>query len=185
MILLEGRALAQRVVVRNPRGSTRLWAEDIGYVPVDPGEPPACADGKDNDQDGNTDFPQDPGCAFANDNTEGTGSFAAGVSPPVFFGKPRLGDVQGRGAQTPYAQEGVDVATEPAAGVDCGANPELCPNLIVTRIASDGFYATDTSDVNGYNHMFAFTFNSPGGCGSVTASRSCPVQRWSSSASPR
>jgi hypothetical protein len=29
-----------------------------------------CSDGRDNDRDGNTDFPADPGCSSANDNTE-------------------------------------------------------------------------------------------------------------------
>lgn len=172
IVLLQGEALAQRVRLRNPRGPTRLWAEDVGYVPVSVDENPACSDGIDNDGDGLIDFPYDPGCAFANDDTETGGTHATGVSRPISFELPRLGDVQGRGARTPYPLEGVEVATTPAVGVDCDATPERCPDLIVTRISSDGFYVTDISDLGGYNHMFAFTFNSPGGlrvCDRITA----------------
>ncbi len=184
VLVLDGVAEKHRIVVRNARGSTRIWAEDIGYVPSDPEKPPLCADGLDNDEDGLLDYPQDPGCAFANDDTETAGTFATGISAPVRFAKPRVGDVQGRGSRTPYQLEGVDVATA------------LPANLIVTRIASDGFYATDTSDnpvagrpecdknilgpllPNGatdgfcYNHVFAFTFNAPAGlrvCDRITA----------------
>jgi hypothetical protein len=163
VFLSQGQALGQHVRVRNPRGSTRIWAEDIGYVPGDPAGPPLCSDGLDNDDDGPVDYPNDPGCAFANDNTEGPGSYAAGVSSPIRFQRPRLGDVQGRGATTPYDQEGVDVATEPDPGVDCGTDPDQCPEIIVTRIAADGFYATDINDPGGFNHIFAFTFSAPGG----------------------
>ena len=151
VLVLDGVAEKHRIVVRNARGSTRIWAEDIGYVPSDPDKPPLCADGLDNDEDGLFDYPQDPGCAFANDDTETAGTFATGISAPVRFEKPRVGDVQGRGSRTPYQLEGVDVAA---------ADPA---NLIVTRIAADGFYATDTTDTAGYNHIFAFTFNAPAG----------------------
>jgi hypothetical protein len=149
VLLLNGEALGQRITVDNARGATRLWAEDIGYVPEVPEKPPSCADGIDNDEDGYVDFPTDPGCAFANDNTEGPGTYAAGVSPPVRFQRPRVGDVQGRGASGPYDLESVEVETEVPA------------NLIVTRIASDGFYVTDTTETNGYGHIFAFTFSTP------------------------
>jgi hypothetical protein len=148
-VLLEnGKALDQIVRIRNARGITRIWAEDVGYVPEDPRKPPACANGIDDDGDGAIDYPDDPGCALANDDTETGGSHATGVSPPVRFARPRLADVQGRGATTPYALEGVEV--DPV-------------DVIVTRIASDGFYATDLADRNDYGHIFAFTFNTPGG----------------------
>jgi hypothetical protein len=57
--------------------------------------------------------------------------------------------MQGRGATSPYELESVEVMT---------ADPA---ELIVTRIAADGFYVTDLSDTLGYNHVFAFTFNTP------------------------
>ncbi|MBK7582143.1 MAG: hypothetical protein IPI67_18295 [Myxococcales bacterium] len=149
VLLLGGQALGLKTHVSNARGATRLWVEDIGYIPDDPAKPPACANGLDDDGDGLVDFPKDPGCAFANDATENAGTYAAGVSAPVRFELPRLGDVQGRGATTPYELEAVEVATDAPA------------NLIVTRIAADGFYATDVGDTLGYNHVFAFTFSTP------------------------
>lgn len=149
VLVLGGAALNQKTHLRNARGATRLWVEDIGYIPEDPGKPPACANGIDDDADGLSDYPEDPGCAFANDNTENPGTFAAGVSEPVRFELPRLGDVQGRGATTLYPLESVEVQTDAPA------------ELIVTRIAADGFYATDITDTLGYNHVFAFTFSTP------------------------
>jgi hypothetical protein len=149
VLLLDGSAMNQHVRLRNARGSTRLWVEDIGYIPADPEKPPACANGIDDDGDGLVDYPQDPGCAFANDDTENGGTYAAGVSPPVRFELPRLGDVQGRGASTPYELEAVEVKTQDPAF------------LVVTRIAADGFYVTDINDTLGYNHAFAFTFSTP------------------------
>jgi hypothetical protein len=151
ILLEQGAARDQLVRIRNARGLTRIWAEDIGYLPADPSKPPACANGIDDDGDGRVDYPDDPGCAFANDDTEGGGTYAAGVSPPVRFALPRLADVQGVGAATPYPLEGVEVqAGDPAM-------------LVVTRISSDGFYASDLTETRGYGHMFAFTFNTPGG----------------------
>src|SRR5678816_3004148 len=94
--------------IRNARGPTRIWAEDIGYVPGDPTNPddvPKCANGIDDDEDGEPDFPRDPGCAFANDTTENGGTFAAGVSEPVRFAQPHVADFQGVGSATPYELE--------------------------------------------------------------------------------
>ncbi|MEB2311974.1 MAG: hypothetical protein OZ921_17095 [Sorangiineae bacterium] len=159
-LLAGGVAEGVRVLLGNVRGPTRVWAEDIGYVPTDPFLPPACADGLDNDGDGLADYPVDPGCAFANDDTETVGNFAAGVSAPVRFALPRLADLQGLGASTPYSQEAVTVMTEDPAVV------------IVTRVASDGFYATDVTETRGFGHVFAFNFSTPGGvrvCDRVTS----------------
>ncbi len=147
----DGVAKGVDVLVRNPRGPTRIWVEDIGYTPADPFKPPACADGKDNDGDGLIDYPEDPGCAFANDDTETSGQFAAGVSQPIYFALPRLADVQGLGASTPYPEEGIEVMTAAPA------------NLIVTRVAAQGFYASDVTETRGFGHIFAFTFSTPGG----------------------
>jgi hypothetical protein len=156
VLLLKGVAEKQRVLVKNARGVTRLWAEDVGYIPADPSNSakmPSCANGQDDDGDGLIDYPQDPGCAFANDDSETSGSYAAGVSPPIRFELPRIGDVQGRGAQGPYELESVEVAT---------TTPKAAPaELIVTRVAADGFYVTDVTDLIGYNHIFAFTFSTP------------------------
>lgn len=131
-------------------GEARLWIEDIGYVPAAPGKVPACSDGKDNDGDGAIDFPADPGCAYADDDTETGGTHAAGVSEPVEYALPTLVDLQGQGAETPYPFEAVTVnATAPHT-------------LVVTRVSSDGFYVTDLNDqAVGYNHLYAFNFSTP------------------------
>ncbi len=162
VLLLNGAAEKQLVKINGARGPTRLWVEDIGYEPGDvgdPNKPPECADGIDNDHDGLIDYPNDPGCAFANDDTETGGSYAAGVSAPVRYQLPRIADVQGLGAVTPYQLEQVQVMTAQPA------------NLVITRISSDGFYFSDTTETRGYGHGFAFTFNTPPGvrvCDRVT-----------------
>ncbi|MRG96488.1 hypothetical protein [Polyangium spumosum] len=148
------------VTVTAVYGPARLWVEDLGYSPVPLADRPACSNGKDDDGDVLIDFPADPGCAFADDDDEGTGSFAAGISPPVPYELPRISDVQGFGATTPFPYEAIEINTD---------RPQP---LVVTRVASDGFYVTDLSEqATGYNHIFAFSFNTPPGmrvCDRVT-----------------
>jgi hypothetical protein len=49
----------------------RLWVEDLGYLPdTTDGKADPAANGKDDNGDGLIDFPADPGCAFADDDTE-------------------------------------------------------------------------------------------------------------------
>src|SRR5262249_2155695 len=96
-IRLKGGKASGAVTVTAAYGPTRLWVEDPGYVPAPAGKTPACADGKNNDGDEDVliDFPADPGCAFADDDTEEGGTYAAGVSPPVPYALPKISDVQG------------------------------------------------------------------------------------------
>lgn len=137
-------------VVAGMFGPSRLWLTDIGYQPAGDDDDPACANGTDDDEDVQTDFPNDPGCAFADDQSEEAGTLLTGVSEPVFYELPTVAEVQGRGSTTPFEAVAVDVAvTEPV--------------VIVTRVATDGFYVTDISDPGGYNHLFAFNFNTPEG----------------------
>jgi len=157
--LIDGKAKGTALVTA-VYGAARLWVEDLGYLPVPLAEKPSCANGKDDNGDGLIDFPADPGCAFADDDTEEGGTFAAGTSQPVYYSLPRLNDIQGNGATTPYPYEAVQVETR-------GTLP-----VVVTRVASDGFYVTDLSKQDtGYNHMFAFNFSAPVGmrvCDKVT-----------------
>jgi hypothetical protein len=153
-ILLKNGKAQGSIGVTAVYGPTRLWAEDLGYKPAPQGRKPACSNGKDDDGDGFVDFPVDPGCAFADDDDEGGGTFAAGVSAPVEYALPKVSDVRGTASATPYPQEGVEVKTQ---------DPQ---QVIVTRVASNGFYVTDvnaTEAMNGYNSVFAFNFNTPAG----------------------
>ncbi len=139
-------------------GDSRIWAEDVGYAPSG-ADKPRCSDGVDNDNDGLVDFPTDPGCAFADDDTENPGGFATGASETLFFQYPRIADVRGvgqGGAATPFPKEQVQIDT----GYDRGEN-KFNHSLVVTRIASDGFYVTDIDDPRGYTSIFAYTFNPP------------------------
>lgn len=143
-----GRASGVVVDVARAFGRARIWFEDVGFVPVDPAGA-ACANGIDDDGDGRTDYPDDFGCAFANDGDEGEGSGAAGVSGPLFFANPTLGDVQGYQSISPLTNESVTV--------DRGV-------MVVTRVTTDGFMLTDidaSSVARGYNHLFAFNFSTP------------------------
>lgn len=133
-------------------GPSRLWLEDLGYVPAPPGVTPLCANGIDDDGDVTADFPNDPGCAFADDMTEEGGTLVTGVSPVVHYELPTLADVQGRSSTTPFPAVAVNIKTNSPSSV------------IVTRVASAGFFVTDIGDPIGeYNHMFAFNFNTPVG----------------------
>jgi hypothetical protein len=154
--LAGGKAVGQAQITA-VYGPSRLWVEDIGYTPFtdpDPDKKPACSNGADDDGDKAIDFPSDPGCAFADDDDEGGGTFSAGVSPPVQYALPKVSDVRGTGSGTPYPFEAIEVNT---------GDPQ---RVVVTRVASDGFYVTDvnpTEAANGYNSVFAFNFNTPPG----------------------
>lgn len=151
MQLVDGHAEGVAAVVAT-FGSSRLWVEDIGYVPAPPGIQPACSDGFDNDGDVVNDFPNDPGCALADDHTEEAGSLTTGVSQAIRYEQPTIADVQGRGAETPYPAVAVQIKT---------ARPS---DVIVTRVASAGFFVTDLGEPMSplaYNHLFAFNFNTP------------------------
>ncbi len=163
-IQLKGGKVSGSVELTAIYGPARLWVDDLGYTPARPGKKPACSNGTDDDGDVLVDFPADPGCAFADDDSEEGGTYAAGVSNAVNYALPRVSDVQGHGPATPYPYESIEINT---------AAPQ---RLIVTRVASDGFYVTDIADndVDGkpnYNHLFAFNFSTPAGmrvCDHVT-----------------
>lgn len=157
VFLEKGHAEGVRVKIWDVFGPTRVWAEDVGFEPrTVVGSVAMCADGKDNDGDGFHDYPDDPGCLSATDNSETAGSGAAGVSWEIKFDTPTIAELQGffdghtdgfRGS-SPYGGEEVVV--------DKG-------RLVVTRVTTDGMYVTDVADASGkgYNHLFVFTYNSP------------------------
>jgi hypothetical protein len=148
-VLLGGGYGQGTAVVTAVWGPSRLRAEDMGYVPAPPGVVPTCANGLDDDGDVLVDFPNDPGCAFANDMSEGPGTYETGVSAAVPYEYPAVADVQGRSSQTPYPSVALQVNT---------AAPH---DVLVTRVASTGFFVTDLSETAGYNHLYAYNFNLP------------------------
>jgi len=161
-LLVQGGVATAHVDVTAVYGPTRMWAEDLGYLPAPPDRVAACSNGKNDDPDDDqlVDYPNDPGCAFANDDTETGGSYNAGVSGPVHYALPTIRQIQGVGATTPFPYEAVQAnTTEPQ-------------HLVVTRVSRDGFYVTDLDDQgNGFNHLFAFNFSTPAGmqvCDKVT-----------------
>lgn len=153
-VLVQGGVASAEVKLTAVYGPSRVWVEDLGYLPSPPDRPSACANGinDDPDEDKLVDYPNDPGCEFANDDTETGGTFNAGVSGAVNYALPTVRQIQGLGATTPFPYEAVQANT---------ASPQF---LVVTRVAKDGFYVTDLADQgNGYNHLFAFNFSTPAG----------------------
>jgi hypothetical protein len=144
-----GRAEGEAVVTAM-FGPARLWLQDIGYAPAEQGTVPACANAEDDDGDIVVDFPDDPGCAFADDTSEDAGTQLIGVSTPVHYQLPSIAEVQGLASETPYPRVAVEVKAD------------LPNELIVTRVSSNGFFLTDLGEqMTGYNHIFAFSFNTP------------------------
>ncbi len=170
--LVNGVATGVVVSVLGAFGDARLIAEDLGYVPADPlrTPPPLCSNGIDDNGNGLIDFPADPGCAFGNDDTEDGGTYAAGASAAIHFQFPRISDVRGLplgGGATAYPNQQVQMNT--GWNTD---DPSKCPkdkfpcfvfNTVVTRIAGDGFYATDVDAqaATGYSSVFAYNFSPP------------------------
>lgn len=174
VLLKGGVSVPVDVKITNAYGVTYIVADDLGYVPKDPlaDPPPACANGIDDDGDGTVDFPADPGCAFANDDSEESGTYTEGVSAPIYFKLPRIADIRGlkcdpalgcsgNGA-TPFPREAIQVDT---GWRDDGS---FAFDTVVTRISADGFYVTDLGDLRGdppgtagFNSVFAFNFSAP------------------------
>jgi hypothetical protein len=171
--LNNGESAETEVNLFNAYGATYILADDLGYDPGNPvaDPPPACANGVDDDGDGRIDFPADPGCAFANDNSESGNTYAQGASPPIFYALPRIADVRGltcvdntcRGnGLTPFSNEQIRLDTGYRLQADGTQKHEF--DMVVIRIASDGFYVADPRDTRGgFNAVFAFNFNAPPG----------------------
>ena len=78
------------------------------------------------------------------------------------YALPKISDLQGDAALTPYPYESIELNTK---------DPQ---NLVVTRVSSDGCFVTDVNPdemMKGYNSLFAFNFSTPPGmrvCDRVT-----------------
>ena len=156
------------VNLSNAYGVTYIVADDLGYVPVDPlrDPPPACANGKDDNGDGLIDFPADPGCAFANDDSEDGGTFTEGASSPIYYRLPRIADLRGLKCDPGQGCSGNGTTPYPRQQllVDTGFRDDgtWAFDTVVTRIATNGYYATDLGDKRGgFNSVFSFNFSAP------------------------
>jgi hypothetical protein len=134
-------------------GDVRLWVEDLGYLPQSSTakSKPQCSNGVDDNGNKLIDFPSDPGCYAADDDNEDGGSYSAGTSPAIHYALPRISDIRGPSG-TPYPYNAVEVK----------ANPPQ--QLVVTRVAADGFNVTDVAAPEmaaGFNSVFAFNFSTP------------------------
>jgi len=152
--LVNGEAKGIVIKVVGAYGDTRIVAQDVGYVPAPAGTKLAkCADGIDNDGNGFADYPDDPGCFFLNDDTEGRFEGGYGVSSIIGYQFPRIWDAQGGFASaSPFNARQVDM---PGTGD---------VKMIVTAVTNDGMYVTDITETRpGANSVFVFNFNAPYG----------------------
>jgi len=146
-----GRADGVQVLVSRAFGKTHLWAEDVGFAPAPPGEESACTNRRDDDRDGWWDFPADPGCHYANDDTEEAGTYATGLGQTLQFANPTLADIEGRGTASPLS----------GAAVTVEVGDRRAPSVVVTRIAVNGLYLSDLRYLDDYGHVFAFNYSTP------------------------
>lgn len=174
VLLTNGVAENVGVTILAGYGNTRIWGEDVGYVPADParvcekapcpawctvGQPclPACSNGIDDNHNNLVDA-LDPGCFAPNDDTEDGGTFAAGVSPPIYYYVPRIPDVRSS-TGTPFPGQAVDMDTGYR-----GAG-RYAFSVIVTYVSAAGFYAADVNAEapggGGFGSVYAYNFSAP------------------------
>jgi hypothetical protein len=166
--LIGGVAENVQVSVVGAYGDARIVVEDLGYVPADPaGTPlpdggtklPECANGIDDNHNGEVDFPVDPGCYAANDDSEDGGTYASGASGVIHFVYPRIADVQGvanSGAGTPFPNEQVQIDTQWN-----GTTASTPKGVVVVGISATGFFVTDIGETRGYGSVYGYTYSSP------------------------
>lgn len=163
--LVNGVATGVEVSVVGSFGNSRILAEDLGYQPVDPAgvplpgggtRPPECANGKDDNHNGLVDYPVDPGCYAANDDTEDGGTYAGASSPVIHFRYPRINDVQGMGTGTPFPNEEVQIDTQWN-----GTTQSTHEGVVVVGIAATGFFVTDVGWTQGFNSLYGYTYSAP------------------------
>ncbi len=166
--LQSGEANNVQVSVVGAYGDARIQVADLGYAPVNPlGVPadgggtrlPQCANGIDDNHNGLIDYPADPGCYAANDDTEDGGSYAAAASGNIYFVYPRIADVQGvdnNGAGTPFPNEQVQINTEWN-----GSTTNTPKGIVVNGVASAGFFVTDIGETRGFASLYGYTYTAP------------------------
>ncbi len=166
--LQAGVAMGVQVTVLAAYGDARIWVEDLGYVPADPmgSKAPQCANGIDDNHNGLVDFPTDPGCYLANDDSEDGGTYATGVSETIHYFYPRVADVRGvsqGGGATSFPNQQVQMDTQWSLPVlSAGQTIDTTPKGVsVTGLSSSGFFVTDVADPRGYASVFAYNYTAP------------------------
>ncbi len=152
--LTQGQIKGVKVSVIAAYGDTRIVAQDVGFVPAPPDTVSQCQDGIDNDNNGLADYPVDPGCFFLNDDTEGVGTNAYGVSSTIYYDFPRIHDVQGGTTPSKFNSKQVEILGD-------DTTPK---RMVVTGITNSGMYVTDIDDfARGFNSIYVFNFSAPYG----------------------
>ncbi|MGZ3421853.1 MAG: hypothetical protein ACXWUG_29095 [Polyangiales bacterium] len=147
---VNGEAHGIQVKIVGAYGDTRIVAQDVGFVPAPPGKLAACADGKDNDDNGLADYPVDPNCLFLNDDSEEPFDASYGTSDILYYDSPTVFDVQ-TGTISPFLAKQVDLQA-------------ATHHLVVTGVTNNGMYVSDVTDtMKQSNSVFVFTFSAPFG----------------------
>ena len=159
--LVDGVADNVVVSVLGAYGDSRIWVEDLGYVPANPAgaTPPQCANGIDDNHNGLIDYPVDPGCYAANDDSEDGGTYAGAVSGTISFVYPRIADVRGvnnSGGGTPFPNEQVQVDTRWN-----GTTTSTPKGVVVVGIGASGFFVTDIGETRGFASLYGYTYTAP------------------------
>ena len=121
--------------------------------------PPACSNGIDDNHNGLVDYPIDPGCYAANDDSENGGSYSGAASGTIHFVYPRIADVRGvinGGAGTPFPNEQVQVNTQWQGTT--GSTPK---GVVVQGLGASGFFVTDIGETRGYASVYGYTYSAP------------------------
>jgi hypothetical protein len=167
-VQLNGGAIDNVVVpVVGVFGEAHIWATDLGYEPASPSgnPPPQCADGVDNNNNGLIDYPADPGCYAPVDNTEDGGTYAEGVSDPLYFQLPRTQLV--RGYDPPLGEGNATAFPNQQISIDTGwrGGTNYAFSTVVIGLTSAGFYVqdlqTDEHPAPGYGGLYAYNFSTP------------------------
>ncbi len=124
--------------------------------PRRPGKVPQCSNGIDDNHNSLIDFPSDPGCYAADDDTEDGGTYAAGVSPGravhAAQGLRRARSPGGRRAHAP-------TPTRPSRSPSRPRPTSSSPASPARASTSRDLNPAEVDD--GYNSLYAFNFSVP------------------------
>jgi hypothetical protein len=155
------------VQVRKVFGRVALWLEDVHREPGDVArrklDPPvACVRSADCPEGG---VCEDGACWHEIQLETKTGTWATGVSSPVYFDNPTLRRIQWDPLVTANDLSSLD---HHFVEIDCRADHPAGPwedghgQLVVTGVFNEGFFVTDLADEGqGYNHLYVYNYSYP------------------------